>query len=132
MVHDETHLDSLNTEGEQPVTVEHTREPQLQAPGESNTPDLLSETDTKSATAYRQGALLLKPEMRVRSRYSPVERPKVSGTVDSLAIASPILDDRLLAEMVRREVKEQLRGGLGRDIVQDVFTEMLRTITKKS
>lgn len=71
--------------------------------------------------------LVLRPHMRVDKKVKP--KAPVSMN-DSLAIATPSIDDELLRDMVREVVQEQLRGELGQQLISTLKKEMVRSLNK--
>lgn len=85
--------------------------------------------------------LVLHPHMRVKPAKPdvyvlrkgarvPYDAPKSAD--DSFAVANPAMDEGLLRDIVREVVQEQLRGELGKEIVNAVKRDMVQLLESKS
>ncbi len=84
--------------------------------------------------------LILHPHMRVKKQRPkiiildanarvPHDTPNPIG--ESFAIANPVMDEGLLRDMVREVVQEQLRGELGKEIIDAIKHDMMQLLEKK-
>ena len=83
--------------------------------------------------------LILRPHMRVDTPTPPPEVLKSEAEIpydtplpagESFAIANDI-DDYILRDMVREVVQEELRGDLGREIIEAMKKEVILTLADK-
>lgn len=85
--------------------------------------------------------LVLHPHMRVKRSMPDVyileENARVHHDTpismdESFAVANPAMDEGLLRDIVREVVQEQLRGELGKEIVNAVKRDMVQLLESKS
>ena len=73
-----------------------------------------------------------KPEVFILDKNARVPHDTPIPADDSFAIANPAMDEGLLRDIVREVVQEQLRGELGKEIMNAVKRDMVQLLESKS
>lgn len=72
-----------------------------------------------------------KPDVFILDKNARVPHDTPIPSNDSFAVANPAMDEGLLREIVREVVQEQLRGELGKEIVNTVKRDMAQLLENK-
>ena len=74
----------------------------------------------------------VKPDVYILNKNARVPYDTPISADDSFAIANSAMDEGLLRDMVREVVQEQLRGELGKEIMNAVKRDMVQLLESKS